>query len=152
MKAQSLKVVLHRIGEPAPTQRLDSPELVREFWRSVIASDPGHEPEKEHFVVLFLNTKLRCTGYHVVSVGSLNEAIAHPREVFRAAIVAGAFGVILSHNHPSGDPSPSNADRTTTARMEEAGKLLDIRVLDHVIIGGGQDCLPYFSFKENGLL
>ena len=153
MKAQPLKVVLHRIGEPAPTQKLDSPELVREFWRNVIACEPGFEPEKEHLVVLFLNTKLRCTGYHVVSMGSLNESIAHPREVFRPAIVAGAYGIVLAHNHPSGDPSPSGADLAVTRRMEDAGKLLDIKVFDHVIVGSGQDSCPsFYSFKENSQL
>ncbi len=86
-------------------------------------------------------------------IGSLNEAVAHPREIFRAAVVASAYGIILMHNHPSGDPAPSEADKRLTRRIKEAGELLRICLTDHVIAGtteGGRQ--PHFSFRENGMI
>ncbi len=152
-----LKVVLNRVGEATLNQYaavrcpMDKPEAAYRLWQEVIAHDSCHEPDKEHLVVVLLNTKLRLIGYHVVSVGSLNESIAHPREIFRAAIVAGAYGIILMHNHPSGDCSPSDTDRKMTSRVEKAAEIIQIRLLDHVVVGAGE-ALPYFSFKENGCL
>jgi DNA repair protein RadC len=75
-------------------------------------------------VAVLLNAKLRMIGYHVVSVGSLNEALAHPRKIFRAAILAGAYALILMHNHPSGDPTPSEADRRLTKNIREVAGIL----------------------------
>jgi DNA repair protein RadC len=154
-----LRVVLHRVGEATLSQYkaaqtlMDSPEAAFNLWQEVVADDPGHEPDKEHLVAVLVNSKMRMIGYHVVSVGSLNEAIAHPREVFRAAILAGAYAFILMHNHPSGDPTPSQADMRVTRKIVEAGKIMDISLLDHVIVGtaeGGR--APYYSFREAGLL
>lgn len=86
-------------------------------------------------------------------MGSLNESIAHPREIFRPAIAAAAYAVIVVHNHPSGDPAPSTADHSLTRRLADAAELLQIKLLDHVIIGAPADGRePYFSFKEAGVL
>jgi len=85
-------------------------------------------------------------GIHTVSIGTINTGIVQPREVFKAAILAGACAVILAHNHPSGDPEPSEEDRKTTDKLRKAGKLLAIEVLDHVIIGAKS----YVSFSEQG--
>lgn len=152
-----LRVVLNRVGEATLNQYgaartpMDSPEAIYRFWLDVVADDPSHEPEKEHLVAVLVNTKLRLIGYHVVSVGSVNEAIAHPREIFRTAILAGAYRIVLMHNHPSGDPEPSQADRFITNRIQEAGELLGISLLDHVIIGTPEEGRrPYYSFKEDG--
>jgi len=90
---------------------------------------------EEHFYVLLLNTKNRVNGVHEVSVGSLNATIVHPREIFKAAILSNSASVILVHNHPSGDPTPSPEDRHLTEQIAKAGKVLDIPVLDHVIMG-----------------
>ena len=154
-----LRVVLNRVGEATLSQfgavqrLMDAPEVAFRFWQEVVADDPCHEPEKEHLVAVFLNTKLRLIGYHVVSVGSLNEAIAHPREIFRAAILAGAYAIVLMHNHPSGDPSPSNADRQMTRRVSEAGEIINIQLTDHVIVGTAEPSRqPFFSFRKAGLL
>ncbi|MBN8710601.1 MAG: JAB domain-containing protein [Verrucomicrobia bacterium] len=154
-----LRVVLNRVGEATLNQygavqrALDCPESAFRFWNEVVADDPCHEPEKEHLVAVFLNTKLRLIGYHVVSVGSLNEAVAHPREIFRAAILAGAYAIVLMHNHPSGDPAPSQADHRMTKRIAEAAEIIGIQLSDHVVVGtpetGRQ---PYFSFREAGVL
>src|SRR3990167_982979 len=101
----------------------------------------------EHFVVLFLDSRHRIAGSQVVSVGSLNASIVHPREVFRTAILHGAAAIILGHNHPSGDPTPSSDDMELTRRLVKSGELLGIEVLDHVIIGDTS-----ISLKEKGLL
>jgi DNA repair protein RadC len=100
----------------------------------------------EVFAILCLGTKLRVLAFHEVSRGSLDSAQAHPREVFRAAILANAASIVLVHNHPSGDPQPSPDDVALTQRMRAAGLVLGIDVLDHLVIGDG--C--YFSFKEAG--
>ena len=157
--ANPLKVVLNRIGEPclahygAARTPLDTPEKAHAFWGEIIAQDPGFEPDKEHLVAILLDTKLRPIGYHVVSVGTINETVAHPREIFRSAIVAAAYGLVLMHNHPSGDPQPSQADRRMTSTMREASNLLQINLIDHVIYGTAEDGrLPYFSFRDAGLL
>jgi DNA repair protein RadC len=89
---------------------------------------------REHFLVLLLNARHEVMGRETVSVGSLNASIVHPREVFRPAVVASAAATVLVHNHPSGDPEPSEEDLSISKRLVEAGELLGISVLDHVIV------------------
>ncbi|WP_371368575.1 hypothetical protein SRRS_21030 [Sporomusa rhizae] len=103
---------------------------------------------KEHFIALLLSTKNHVIARAMVSVGSLNASIVHPRELFREAICYSAAAVILVHNHPSGDPTPSQEDISLTKQLVEAGNILNISVLDHVIIGDGK----YVSFKEKGII
>ena len=102
----------------------------------------------ERFIALALNTKNHVTAVLPVSSGSLNASIVHPRELFQRAILANAASIIVCHNHPSGDPTPSPEDIALTRKLVEAGQLLDIPILDHVILGYGK----YSSFKEMGLL
>lgn len=102
----------------------------------------------EQFLVLLLDGKNRISRRLRISEGSLSQSIVHPREVFAPAVRESAAAVIFVHNHPSGDPAPSGEDREITRRLKEAGELLGIRVLDHVIIGDGS----YYSFTESGLL
>ena len=104
--------------------------------------------QKEHFAVLLLNTKNHVLGMPEVSVGSLSASVVHPREVFRAAIDYAAASMILLHNHPSGDPTPSREDIAVTERLVKAGKIMDIPVLDHVVLGNER----FTSFKEQGLI
>ena len=106
--------------------------------------------DREHFVVLMLDRKNKVLGVHTVSVGSLTAAVVHPREVFKVAILANCASILLAHNHPSGDCQPSREDRILTQRLVEAGKLLGISVIDHVIIGCGSS--TFFSFADEGLL
>lgn len=111
------------------------------------------EPElryatKEHFICLFLNTKNRVIFKEIISIGSLNAAIVHPREVFRAAIKRCSASLICAHNHPSGDPNPSPEDVELTKRLARAGEIVGIEVLDHLIIGGN----TFVSLKEKGLM
>jgi DNA repair protein RadC len=103
---------------------------------------------KESFIAVLLSTKNHVLKTPVISVGSLNASIVHPRELFREAINASAASIILAHNHPSGDPAPSPEDVSLTRKLVEAGKLLDIPVLDHVVLGDGK----YISLKEQGIL
>ena len=108
---------------------------------------------RESLRVVLLDTKLKLMRVEEISLGSLNESVAHPREIFRPAIIHSAFGVILVHNHPSGDPTPSDADRRLTTRLVEAARLLQIRLFDHVILGTADNGrVPWFSFAESGLL
>jgi DNA repair protein RadC len=102
-----------------------------------------HMPQ-EHFVVVLMDAKNRVIHDHIVSKGSLTGSLAHPREVFQEAIRHAAAGIILLHNHPSGDPHPSGEDRAVTIRLREAGELLGIRVLDHIILGAD----GYYSFTD----
>lgn len=111
------------------------------------------EPEfrfekKEYFICLFLNTKNRLIFKEIISIGSLNAAIVHPREVFHAAIRRCSASLICAHNHPSGDPEPSIEDVNLTKRLLAAGEIIGIEVLDHVIIGGNR----FYSLKEHGLI
>ena len=90
--------------------------------------------QREHFLVLLLNARHEVMAKETVSVGSLNASIVHPREVFKPAVLASAASIVLVHNHPSGDPEPSEEDLSITKRLVEAGELLGIGVLDHVIV------------------
>lgn len=106
------------------------------------------DEKKENFFVLLLDSKNRCMRADRVSIGSLDCSIVHPREVFLPAIRNAAAAVLFVHNHPSGDPSPSEEDKALTQRLVEAGRLIGIRVLDHIIIGDG----AYYSFHDQGRL
>jgi DNA repair protein RadC len=107
----------------------------------------GHLTQ-EHFVCLFLNTKNHVIGKQTIFVGSLDASIVHPREVFKEAIRRSSASVICLHNHPSGDPTPSREDIAITRTLREAGELIGISLLDHIIIGDGR----YVSLKEQGYL
>lgn len=109
--------------------------------------------ERESLRVVLLDTKLHLLRVEEISLGSLNETTAHPREILRPAVVYAAFAFILVHNHPSGDPTPSDADRRMTRKLIEAANLLQIRMNDHIIIGAPQPGrLAYFSFAEAGMM
>lgn len=124
------------------TERFTSPLQVFEMFKDLVLET------KEHFLCLHLDGKNRIVCLDRVSVGSLNQSIVHPREVFKSACSISAAGIILVHNHPTGDPNPSQEDITITRRLKEAGELIGIPVLDHIIIGDGQ----YVSFVERELL
>lgn len=104
--------------------------------------------DREQFIIACLNTKNEPTNISVVSVGSLNKAIVHPREVFKTAILSNASSIMAFHNHPSGDTTPSQQDIQLTHRLVEAGELLGIKLVDHLIIGDGS----FTSLKEKGYL
>ena len=156
-------VSIQGIGESKAVQLLASIELgKRNTKASHIKQDAILSPEdcvsflsadmkhltQEHFVVLFLDTKNYIMGQKTIFIGSLNKAIVHPREVFKEAIKRSSASVICAHNHPSGDATPSQQDIQLTHRLYEAGELIGIRLLDHLIIGDNQ----FTSLKEKGYL
>lgn len=104
--------------------------------------------KREHFAILLLDTKNQVITFSDISIGSLNASIVHPREVFRCAIAHCASSIILVHNHPSGDPAPSTEDINVTFRLIKSGKILDIEILDHIIIGDNK----YTSLKQQGMI
>lgn len=108
--------------------------------------------DREHFVVIMVNSKNRIIGVNTAHIGSLSSAIVHPREVFKPAIIANSAGIIVGHNHPSGNPTPSREDLNVTARLVEAGKILGIEVIDHIIIGDFDGSFAYVSLKEKGVI
>ena len=102
--------------------------------------------DRENFIIMMLDNKHKVIGINTVSVGSLNSSVVHPREVFKPAILCNAAAIILAHNHPSGDPAPSPEDISVTKRLIEAGDVLGIAVLDHIVIGDDN----YVSLKDRG--
>ena len=136
-KAYEYKIVPLRECQPADQMFLcDTPDLAAAYWRANVASNPLLNSDCECMAVLILNTRRRIKGHYIVSVGTLDTLLVHPREIFRLVImVGGAAAIVLAHNHPSGDPQPSEADIKVTRELIRAGQLLKIEVLDHVIIG-----------------
>ena len=127
---------------------LDTPRLIHEFFGPQL-----RHLSHEQVVVAVVDTRLRHVGTTVVSVGSVSESTAHPREILRPVITRGAHGFILIHNHPSGDPTPSRADEQVTLRLVETSALMQVHFLDHVIIGKPQPGrAAYYSFREAGLV
>ncbi len=104
--------------------------------------------DREHFKAILLNTKNRILRIVTVAVGSLNAALVHPREIFKAAVIASAAGIIIVHNHPTGNPEPSREDEELTVRFAKCGELMGIDVVDHIIVGDGH----FVSMRERGLL
>jgi DNA repair protein RadC len=134
--------------ETLSNQKIDSPELVNELVGAEMRM-----LRKESLRVILLDTRYHLIRIQEVSTGSVNESIAHPREIFHPAVVSSAYAVIVVHNHPSGDTSPSQADHSLTRRLAEAAELLQIKLLDHIIIGApANGSGGYFSFKEAGVL
>lgn len=122
---------------------LNSPARVADYFRAKLS-----DLEKEHFCTILLDIKLRPLQAEIVSVGGLAQAPVHPREVFRTAIRRSAAGILLAHNHPSGNPEPSSEDIGLTNRLIEAGKIIGIQVHDHIIVAANK----YISFREKGLI
>ena len=125
------------------TRTISSPKDAYEMIK-----DQLQDLDREQFIIACLNTKNEPTNITVVSVGTLNKAIVHPREVFKTAILSNAASIMAFHNHPSGETTPSQQDIQLTHRLYEAGELLGIKLLDHLIIGDG----TFTSLKEKGYL
>lgn len=125
----------------SPQERYTSPQQIFETFRFL------NNETKEYFLSIHLDGKNRVVCIDIVSIGSLNQSIVHPRETFKSALLSSAAAIILIHNHPSGDPTPSREDMEITRRLKDAGELLGIRVLDHIVIGE-----TYVSFTEKGVL
>ncbi|MBU5444670.1 DNA repair protein RadC [Paenibacillus sp. MSJ-34] len=147
-KAIQLKAGIE-LGRRLAQSRLNETITIRKPQDAAdLLSEQMRYLQKEHFVCLFLNTKNHLIAQETLSMGSLNASIVHPREIFRAAIKCSSASVICAHNHPSGDPTPSAEDIGLTRRLVEAGEIIGIDVLDHLIIGDGS----FISLKEQGLM
>jgi len=125
-------------------RKLSSPEAARKLLMPFFDG-----MDREKFLAIYLNVKNEPNAIHTVSIGSLNSSIVHPREVYKGALMSNAASVIFAHNHPSGNPEPSQNDKNMTKRLIEAGEILGITTIDHLIIGGDEE---YFSFKEHQLI
>lgn len=115
---------------------------------SNLLSPQLRDKTKEHFMAILLDTRNQVLKIVEVSIGTLDTSIAHPRDIFREAIISNASSIILAHNHPSGDPAPSKADLLVTQRLVEAGRLIGIDIADHVVLGDNR----WVSFQERGLM
>jgi len=139
---------LVHLGE---AERIDNADKVAAYLQSAIDS----HPVQEGFYVILLDRKNHPLGRVLVTLGTLTSSLVHPREIFRPAILASAASVILAHNHPSGDPTPSTADIQVTRQLREASRAVDIEILDHVIVGSKEADpakMGYYSFRNAGLL
>ena len=125
-----------------PGNSLNNPEKIVTALNAVEHME--YLPE-EHMYMLAFNSQLDVSGFFHISHGTVNMSIASPREMFLRSVLCNATGIVLIHNHPSGHPAPSQEDRLTTQRIRQAGKLMEIQLIDHIIIGAG--C--YYSFREN---
>ncbi|MDQ1005381.1 DNA repair protein RadC [Neobacillus niacini] len=135
IKESSVPFVLYQIRSPEDAQTLAAAHIADE--------------DREVFLVMMLNTKNQVVGLHRAHIGSLNASIVHPRDVMKCAILNNAASIIVSHQHPSGDPRPSKEDIEVTRRLAEAGKIIGIDVLDHVIV---THTGKHISLKEKGYL
>ena len=140
--------------QETPTENpvTDTPEAIEFYLRDKIRNSPAYNSDVESLMVVYLNTRRRPIGWQIISTGTLDTLLVHPREVFKAAIVTNAAAIILAHNHPSGDPTPSEADIKVTRDMIRAGQLLKIELLDHVILGTTtpERSKAYSSLRELG--
>lgn len=147
MRAKRVNIVSLKIVRESSllysARRIASPDDAATLVRQFLA-----DSDRENFIVICLNTKNEPNAIHTVGVGTLNSSQIHPRELFKISILANSASVIISHNHPSGDPTPSADDIEITKRLTEAGKILGIEILDHIIIGND----TFVSFKQKGLL
>jgi DNA repair protein RadC len=150
MRVYEAKIQYYLVQE-GPQEVLNRAEKIVEYMQGAF----DDAPVVEMFYVVCLTRKNRPLGRHRVTVGTATAALAHPREVFRTAILASAAAIVCVHNHPSGDPAPSKADVDVTRLLRDASKTVEIDLLDHVVIGNVQDDplgKGFFSFREAGLL
>lgn len=127
--------------------KLDSPKDVFDHLIKFLTEMDVLEQEKEHFFLVALDVKNQVKCIDLIATGILNGRLVHPREIFRRAIQEGALSIIVCHNHPSGNSEPSQEDKKLTKSLKEAGEIIGIKLLDHIIIGDS-----FFSFQDSGLL
>lgn len=138
--------------KPSPRELaiIDTPEHAANYWREFIEPSVNFNSEVEQIAVILLNTRRRATGFSIISMGSNDTVFVHPREVFRPAVISNAAAILLGHNHPSGDPTPSEADIRVTRDLIRAGQLLKIDVADHIIVGHPKEGRGFCSLRELG--
>ena len=139
-------VVFREPGEPSP-RFLEHPEAAARLAQDLVTTA---DHDKEHFWAVLLNTQNRYLMHTLVSIGTQAASLVHPREVFGPALREGAAALILVHNHPSGDPTPSREDVTLTRQLAEVGKVVQVKIHDHIIIGNGTE--KWVSLAERGAI
>lgn len=150
MRVYEAKIV-YSLVSLGDTTKLEKPSQIVKYLQSAFDDNPMQEA----FYAVFLDRKNHPIGRQLITLGILDSTLVAPREVFRGAILASASCVVVAHNHPSGDPAPSQADHRVTRVLREAAKIIDIGLLDHVIAGDTKAdplAVGYFSFREAGLL
>lgn len=150
---QAAEFKLVRLRElPVEHPLLDTPDAVARFFQAHVPNSTWYDPEREMFIVFYLNTRRRVNGFSMVSMGTLDTLLVHPRDVYRGALVNAAAAIVIAHNHPSGDPTPSEADISVTRDLIRAGQLLKVELLDHIIMGRATQERPksYSSLRELG--
>jgi DNA repair protein RadC len=128
-------VALRDCPVPEQMQICEQPQQIADYWKLHIATHPYFNRDCECLVVLLLNIRMRIKGHHLVSLGTMDTILVHPREVFSVAVMMKAAFIVLIHNHPSGDPTPSEADIKVTRDLMRAGRMMKIEITDHVIMG-----------------
>ena len=142
---------LRECPTPAEMQLCDTPDKAADYWRRHVVTHPYFNRDVECFVILLVNTRRKIMGHCLISTGTLDTILVHQREVFRPAVIGAAAAIVLMHNHPSGDPTPSEADIKVTRDLIRGGQLLKIEVLDHVVMGqAGEGQKGYTSLRELG--
>lgn len=136
------EVRFRRDGRGPYSAPITGPDAIARLVCGLAAKLDGEH--REHFFVVLLDSRYRTLGVYTASVGTVNQSLVSPREVFLPAVAAAAAAIVVAHNHPSGDATPSPEDRAVTTRLRAAGELLGIQVLDHVVIGDGR----FFSFAS----
>lgn len=148
MKAKRIDIVSVKMVKESSMlyaeRKITSPDNAATIFRKFL-----EDADREHLIVMCLNIKNEPTAIQTVSIGTLNSSHVHPREVYKTAILANSASIILAHNHPSGDPNPSKEDIEITGRLKDAGEIIGIEVMDHIIIGENE---RFVSFKAKGLL
>ena len=137
---------LRECATPESLQMCDTPDKAADYWRLHVPANPYFNPEAECFVVLLLNTRRRVKGHQIVTIGTMDTLLVHPLAVFRLAVITSAAAIVLMHNHPSGDATPSEADVKVTRDLIRGGQLLKIEVLDHIVMGNPK----HASLRELG--
>ena len=140
MNYTTATIKLPMVREPRPTVKANMPKVAAEF-----CADMG-KLAQESFQVLTLDGQNRIINRHMITLGADNASVVHGREVFRAAVSENAAAIIMLHNHPSGGITPSEADLTMTSKLQQAGEIMGIKVIDHIVLAGDQ----FYSMKEHG--
>lgn len=127
-------------------KEISEPEAIANIIIAIVNSFDEIDKEKEHFFGIGLDARNKIKYVEVVSVGTINASLVHPRELFRRAVISGVSSIMIAHNHPSGEVDPSDADISVTKRILDAGKIMGIELLDHIIVGGKK----HYSFRSSG--
>jgi DNA repair protein RadC len=151
MKTSFGEFKITTLRETATPYTADTPEAVTRYIRENVTTSPSWNPDVEQMVVLLMNTRCKIVGHSVIGVGTVDQVLVDVRGVFRPALIANAKSVVLCHNHPSGDPTPSEADIRITRDLIRAGRTLQTQLMDHIILGEDREgARGYVSLRELG--